>query len=196
MGVRARSAGTASCLAACGAATLLAGCTPIAGFRPASGLLPDKRLELGAGGAILGPRPFVDEPTRGTGQLWATGRTSRRVTVSAIGAFDTNAVAVGGAVRWDFLRTDRVACGAEVEGGFAWAGTSLPYALRLFDETWLYTAPRLGTRSFNWAIELPAGLSARIYEGWMIRAEYRISWVELDPFSRRHHAGLALAYQF
>ena len=175
---------------------VLTGCSPIAGFRPASGLLPDKHLELGGGAAVLGPRPFVEEPTRGTGQLWATGRASRRINLSAIGAFDTNAVAIGGAVRFDYLRANRVVAGAEVEGGVAWAGTSMPAALRLFDETWLYTAPRLGTRSVGWALELPAGISVRVYDGWMVRAEYRISWVELDPYSRRHHGGLALAYQF
>lgn len=182
--------------ALCLALLVLTGCSPIAGFRPASGLLPGKRLELGGGGAILGPRPFVEEPVRGTGQLWATGRLSRRVTVSGIGAFDTSAVAVGGAVRFDYLRVNRFAAGAEIEGGFAWLGASTPLALRLFDETWLYTAPRLGTRSFAWALEVPAGLSVRVHHGWMVRAEYRISWVELEPFSRRHHAGLALAYQF
>jgi hypothetical protein len=175
---------------------LLPGCTPLAGFRPASGLLPDRRLELGGGGAIVSPRPFVEEPARGTGQFWATGRASRYFTVSAIGAFDTSAVAVGGALRFDYLRVDRIAAGAEVEGGFAWAGGSLPFAVRLFDETWLYTAPRIGTRSYDWALELPAGISVRIHDGWMVRAEYRISWVELDPFSRRHVGGLALAYQF
>lgn len=175
---------------------LLTACTPIAGFRPASGLLPDRHLEIGGGAAIIGPRPFVEEPARATGQLWTTGRISRHVTVSGIGAFDTSAVAVGGAIRWDYLRVDRVATGVEVEGGFAWVGGSVPFALRLFDETWLYTAPRIGTRSYDWAVELPLGLSVRVVSGWMVRAEYRISWVELDPFTRRHHAGLALAYQF
>lgn len=174
----------------------LVGCTPIAGFRPASGLLPDRGLEVGGGAAVIGPRPFVEEPTRGTGQLWATGRASRYVTLSAITAFDTSAVAVGGAVRVDVLRMDRIAGGVEVEGGFAWAGASVPFAVRLFDQTWLYTAPRIGTRSYDWALELPAGLSVRVVGGWMIRAEYRISWVELDPFTRRHHAGLGVAYQF
>jgi hypothetical protein len=175
---------------------LLPACTPIAGFRPASGLLPDKRLEIGGGGAVIGPRPYVEEPARGAGQVWATGRTSRRVTLSAIGAFDDSAVALGGAVRLDYLRTGRVAAGVEVEGGFAWAGASVPAALRLFDETWLYTAPRLGTRGLEWAIELPVGLSVRIFDGWMVRAEYRVSWVELDPFTRRHLVGFATAYQF
>lgn len=178
------------------ALVLLTDCSPIAGLRPASGLLPDKRLELGGGAAIIGPRPYVDEPVRGTGQLWATGRASRHVTLSAIGAFDTNALAIGGALRVDLLRADRFAGGAEIEGGYAWAGASVPCALRLFDETWLYTAPRVGTRSYNWAIELPAGLNVRVYEGWMLRAEYRISWVELDPYSRRSHAALGVAYQF
>jgi hypothetical protein len=175
---------------------LLTGCAPLVGFRPASGLLPDKRLELGGGGAIVGPRPYVEEKTHGAGQFWATGRAGGHVTLSAIGAFDTSAIAIGGAVRYDYLRLDRIAAGAEVEGGFLWAGTSLPVALRLFDETWLYTAPRIGARSDGWALELPAGLSVRVYDGWMIRAEYRISWVNLDAFTRRHHGGIAIAYQF
>ena len=174
----------------------LLGCSPIAGLRPASGLLPDRRLEVGGGAAILGPRPFVEEPTRGTGQLWATGRVGQWITLSAIGAFDTSAFALGGAMRLNVLRWDRVAAGVEVEAGFAWAGASLPLALRLFDETWLYTAPRVGTRSYDWALELPVGLSVRVYGGWMVRAEYRVSWVDLDPYSRRHHAALGIACQF
>ena len=44
------------------------GCSPIANLRPASGLMPAKKLELGAGAAVLSPRPYVTEDgSRGPG---------------------------------------------------------------------------------------------------------------------------------
>src|SRR5262245_56971779 len=109
----------------------LAGCAPLARFRPASGLMPGKSLEPGAGVAYVAPRPRVDEPTRGAGQVWLSGEPGSRVSLSAIGAFDVDAFALGGALRVDFLRADRAVAGVEAELGYAWAALSLPFALRL-----------------------------------------------------------------
>jgi hypothetical protein len=176
------------------------GCAPPASFRPPSGLLDGKTAEVGGGGMLIGPRPYVEEPVRGVGQVWASTRASRAITVSGVVAFDPTAFAVGGAGRFDFVRTRRVAVGGEVELGFAWVGAVVPAGLRLFDETWLYTGPRLATRGFDstgivGGIEIPAGLSVRLVDGLMLRAEYRIGWTDLLRYTERHHAGLAVAYQ-
>jgi hypothetical protein len=172
------------------------GCSPIASLRPASGLMPEKKLEVGAGAAVLGPRPYVAEDWESAGQVWVSGNTSSLVSLSAIGAFDGDALAVGGAVRVNAARESRVAFGVEGELGYAWAAVSLPAALRLFDETWLYTAPRLGTWSDDPIFSVPLGLSLRIYEGFFLRGEAQVSWQDFQYFNRRAHFAGAAAYQF
>lgn len=174
---------------------LATGCAPIAGFRPASGIMDGKQAEVGVGAAALGPRPFVDEKASGAGQFWASTRATRRLTVSGIGAVDLGRLALGGGLRVDALRTRRVVIGGEGELGLLWAGASVPFAVRLVDETWVYTAPRIGTRGVDWLVELPAGLSVRIYDGLMLRPEYRATWVEGIAYERRHVVGLGVAWQ-
>lgn len=174
----------------------VSGCSPIANLRPASGLMPGKRLEVGAGAAALSPRPFVNEDWESAGQVWVSGNTSSLITLSAIGAFDTDAFAAGGALRVNVLRESRFAFGVEGELGYAWAALSLPVALRLFDESWLYSAPRLGTWSTDPIFSVPLGLSLRIYEGFAIRGEAQISWQNFQSFNRRTHFAGAAVYQF
>jgi hypothetical protein len=60
----------------------------------------------------------------------------------------------------------------------------------------VYTAPRFGNRGSTWGLDVPLGLSARIYEGMSVRAEYRATWTgELSYYQRRSMIGIALAYQ-
>jgi hypothetical protein len=171
-------------------------CSPIANLRPASGLMPGKKLEVGAGAAALSPRPFVSEDWEYAGQAWLSGNTSSLVTLSAIGAFDADAVALGGALRLNVLCAHRAALGIEGELGYAWAGLSLPAALRLFDESWVYTAPRIGTWSSDPIFGVPLGLSLRVYDGFAIRGEAQVSWQDFKSFNRRTQWAGALAYQF
>jgi hypothetical protein len=175
---------------------ILSGCSPIASLRPASGLMPGKQLEVGAGVAALSPRPFVSEDWESAGQVWASGNTSSLVTLSAIGAFDADAFAVGGALRINVAQEDRFAFGVEGELGYAWAALSLPLALRLFDQSWLYSAPRLGTWSTDPIFGVPLGLSLRVYEGFAIRGEAQLSWQNFQYFNRRAHFAAAAVYQF
>jgi hypothetical protein len=182
-----------------GAALLVLGagaCAPLASFRPASGLVEGHTREVGAGAMAEGPRPFVDEPVRAVAQVWFSGRATDKLTLTGIGAFDLSALALGGAARFDVARFDRFVASGEVEGGWAWGALDVPLALRLFDQTWLYTAPRLGNRGLMLAVDVPAGLSVRLYEGLMLRVEYRISWPELSYFERRQMLGAAAAFQF
>jgi hypothetical protein len=175
---------------------LLAGCSPIANLRPASGLMPGKKLEVGAGPAALGPRPYVSEDWALTGQLWVTGNASRVVALSAIGAFDRDALAAGGALRLNLVREPWLAGGVEGELGFAWAALSTPFALRLFDESHLYTAPRLGTWSNGVIASVPLGLSLRVTGGLSLRAEATVSWEDFAYYNRRTHLAGAAAFQF
>lgn len=175
---------------------LAAGCAPMQSFRPADGLMEGRTAEVGMGGAVIGPRPYVEESARGAGQLWVTGRVNKRVTLSAMGAFDLAAVAAGGGLRVDVVRSKRVAAALEGELGFAWAALVLPASLRLVGEARLYSGPRLGLRNLNWAVEVPLGVSMPLDRRWMVRAEYVSSWVELQAYQHRHSLGLGLAYQF
>jgi hypothetical protein len=171
-------------------------CGPIASFRPAPGLMPGRSLEVGAGAAMVTARPYVNESAAGAGELWVTGAIGEHGEVAAIGAFDTDALGVGGAMRVYALRADRVALGAEVELGYAWAALSLPAALRLFDQTFVYTAPRIGNWSFDACFFIPVGASVRVYDGLFVRAEWQRSWQDFQYYNRRDHFGAALAYQF
>jgi hypothetical protein len=175
---------------------VVVGCSPVGNLRPASGLMPGKRLEAGAAAAALGPRPYVTEDWALTGQLWVTGDASPKVTVSAIGAFDSDAVAAGGALRLNLIREPWLAGGVEGELGYAWAALSTPVALRLFDESWLYTAPRLGTWSSGVIASVPLGLSVRVIGGLSLRAEAALSWQDFAYYNRRTQLAGAAAYQF
>jgi hypothetical protein len=175
---------------------VIVGCSPIANLRPASGLMPGKKLELGGGVAALGPRPFVSEDWESSGQIWVTGNASPKITLSGITAFDTDALAAGAALRLNALSEDRVAGGIEGELGYAWAAVSRPFALRVFDQSFVYTAPRLGTWSTGPIFGMPLGVSLRVYEGFMIRAEAQISWQDFKYYNRRAHLAAGVAYQF
>lgn len=174
----------------------LCACAPLAAFRPASGLMGDRTFEVGAGGALQSPRPYVDEPMAAAGQVWATTRATRRITVSGVAAFDAEGFALGLAPRFDLLRTDRFAAGLEPQLGFAWGALSVPLAVRILDETWIYTSPRVGTVGLDPALHVPVGLSARFYEGFMLRLEYAVLWTgELSYYQQRRIVGIALAVQ-
>lgn len=128
------------------AATLAAaGCAPAASFRPPTGPMEDRSLELGGGGVAVSPRPYVQERWSGSGQLWATGPVADWLDLSAVVAFDDEAALGGGAAQARYVRTDRFAGAVELELGWAWGALALPVAVRLFDETWVYASPRLGT---------------------------------------------------
>ena len=176
--------------------TVLSGCAPIASFRPASGLMDDRSLEVGVGAAVVTKRPYVDEPMRGAGQLWVTGEPTRWLSLSGITVFDTGAAGVGGAARVNYLRKQNFVAGVEGEAGFAWVGASLPLSLRLFDQTWLYGGPRIANWGIDPVIGATGGVSTRITGGFILRAETQLSWQDFKYYNFREHFGLAAAYQF
>lgn len=175
---------------------LALGCAPVQSFRPADGLLDGKTGEIGGGGAVIGPRPYVEERAHGVGQLWISKKVDKRVTLTGIGAFDAAAAALGGGLRFDLWKNRRAAVAVEGELGFAWGALLLPASVRLVGDARLYTGPRLGSRGINWAVDLPIGISAPLSGSWMLRAEYSSSWVELRNYQQRHLLGMALSYQY
>lgn len=175
---------------------VLIGCGPVAGFRPAAGLMPDRRAEAGFGVAEVSPRPYVEEPAATAGQAWLSGRATRHIDLTGLFAFDDDAVAGGLAARFMPLRSDRFVAGFEQELGYAWFAASTPVALRLFDQTWLYTSPRLGTWGAELSFMVGLGASVRLYDGLMLRAEWQRSWQDFKYYNRRDHRGLAIAHQF
>jgi hypothetical protein len=174
---------------------LLGGCAPLATLRPASGLAPGRSLETGMGVVTLGPRPYVDEETTTVGQLWVTGEPKRWLALSGILGYDAQAFAAGGAVRWNTFRSSRFAAGVEGELGFAWAGSSLNFAVSPLDNQWLYVGPRISTIGFDWELGIPVGVSVDLGRGMIVRAEAQLSWAELMYYNQRQHLALALVHQ-
>ena len=177
------------------ALTLAAGCAPFASFRPPNGLIEERSLELGAGGVAVAPRPYVQEGWSGAGQVWARGPLAEWLELGAVAAFDDEAALGGAFAQARYVRTDRFAGAVEVELGWAWGALALPVAVRLFDETWLYTSPRLGNLGDEVTPGLPLGLSVRVWDGLMVRAEGQVSWAAFRWYNRRVHLGLGVAYQ-
>lgn len=175
---------------------LVAGCAPVQGFRPADGLMDGKTGEVGVGGSIIGPRPYVEEKAQGVGQVWVSKKVKKRITLTGMGAFDVAAAALGGGLRVDVVRTSRVAASVEGELGFAWGAVLVPASVRLIGQARLYTGPRFGSRGTNSAVDVPVGLSVPIQGSWVMRAEYASSWVELRNYEHRHMLGMAISYQY
>jgi len=174
----------------------LPACTPLGNFRPAHGPLAGRDFEAGAGAVATSPRPYVEEPWRATGQVWLTLRASPALDTSMIVAFDDRGAAGGAEARVAYVLTDRFVAGVSGEVGWAWVGFGLPLALRLFDETWLYSTPRVANLGHEPALFAHLGLSVRIWDGLMVRLEGQLSWVELLHYQRRAHLGGAVAYQW
>lgn len=183
-------AATLICCAACNA--------PITDLRPPCALVhEDRAYEVGGGAAMVTPRPYVStESAHGEGQLWFTDRILPWLSLSGVGAFDTHTAKGGVAGLARYLTTDRFVAGVGAEGGYAWYGGSLSAAGRLFDDTWIYVAPRIS----NWGIFLnPAlvgGATARIYDGFHLRAEAQVSWEDFKYYNRRLHLAAAAAYEW
>ncbi len=170
---------------------------PVADLRPPSALVHDDRtFEVGMGAVTVRPRQYVIEESHEEAQLWLTGRATPWLSLSGLGAFDGHSGLGGLAALARYLTTDRFIAAIGAEGGYAWVGGSLSGAVRLFDDTWIYASPRV----FNWGIfatpAVPVGLSARIYDGFHLRAEAQLSWQELKYYNRRLHVAGGAAYEW
>lgn len=175
---------------------VISGCAPLASFRPASGLAPDKRFEAGMGVAVVEPRKYVDESAASADQLWLTGEPAHWLSLTAITAFDDSALGVGGAARFYVVRAHRFAAAAEAEAGYGWLGASIPLGVRPLEPVWIYAAPRVG----NWGVDplfgVLGGVDVDLQDGLHVRGELQTHWQNLQYYNQRTVYGLALAYQF
>jgi hypothetical protein len=175
---------------------ILEACGPLASFRPASGLMDGRTMELGLGAAAVSPRPYVAEPWAHAGQMWLTAEAKSWLHLSGIAAFDPQAMGVGGGARALLLRAYRVRGGVDAEAGYGWGAMSLPFALRLFEENWFYASPRVSSYGIEPIVGVPIGLNLHVQRGAFLRIEYQSSWARLQAFNQRHHLGAALAVQW
>ncbi len=112
-----------------------------------------------------------------------------------LAAGDTEAVLGGIAARLRVLDLDRFAGAVDIEGGYGWVTFSLPLAVRLFGHTWLYGAPEVGTWGVDATVRAVLGASIHVAGGWFVRLESQLNYPKLDPYLRRVHLGLAVAFQ-
>jgi hypothetical protein len=152
--------------------------------------------EVGFGTTLVGPRPYVDEPTSTVGHAWLTQAYGEFVRVSFVSAFDADAFAGGVALALLPLSTQRAVAGVEVELGFAWASFGLPMAARTVGDTWVYATPRIATWGDRLTPGVPFGLDVHVAHAISARAECALTWMDFEPNNRRVLYGLALAYQF
>jgi hypothetical protein len=177
------------------AATLLSACAPLGELRPASWMLPGRSMEVGAGVVHVFPRQWAEEPPSNTGMVWYSAEATRLVNLSVVSAFDTKALALGAALRFNVFRFDRFAAGAELQVGYAWAALVFPVATRLVDQTWIYASPRFGTIGRDLSFGAPVGLSVRVWNGLSTRGEVQASWQDLKSYNRRVHSAFGIAWQ-
>ncbi|MGZ3419485.1 MAG: hypothetical protein ACXWUG_12005 [Polyangiales bacterium] len=184
---------------------LACGCAPMAEMRPGNGMMVDRTFEAGGGVVNVRPRPYVTESSSTTGLAWFSGNPSRFVTLTGISTFAyetdndgnrTFRATGGGAVRLNWVRHDRIGFATELQAGWGWGALVLPIAVRLFDQTWIYASPRLGTINRYLSYGTPLGISVRVWDGLMIRLETQTSWEDFKYYNRRQHYAAGIAYQF
>ena len=176
--------------------TSTAGCGPLATFRPISALTSERAHELGLGAVAVSPRPYVDERWGHAGQLWFTTRATSWLQLSGISAFDAGALGVGVGATASVVRGDRFAAGVQAEAGYGWAAAGLPFAVRLFEQSWIYGEPRVTNYGIYPMVGTPVGLSLHIEKGAFLRLEYQASWERLQRFNLRHHLAAGFAVQW
>src|SRR6185503_15283117 len=129
-------------------------------------------------------------------QFWFTGRAAPWLSLSGLGAFDGHSGLGGIAALARYVTTDRFVAGIGAEAGYAWVGGSLSGAVRLFDDTWIYAAPRVSNWGIYAAPAVPFGVSARLVDGFHLRAEAQFSWEDAKYYNRRLHLAGAAAYEW
>ena len=113
-----------------------------------------------------------------------------------ISAFDTDAIALGAALRLRYVTTRSFVAAAEVEFGSIWAGASLPVELRLFDRFHWFVAPRLGTWGLDPIFGVSTGFGVRVHDGLHLRAEWQRTYQDFAYYNLRDHFGSGVAVQF
>ncbi len=173
---------------------VLAGCAPGANLRPLTPM-GERRLEVGLGATTVSPRPYVDEPWRGASQGWVTGRPTRRLDLSVIGAFDGEAGTAGLSSRFRIVEGDWYAFGAGLAVGSGFIAVEMPFALGLADWLWVYSGPHFGNWGVDPTVRVPLGLDVRVAEPLFFRTEAEWNYADFDPYQQRYHLSFGVAYQ-
>ena len=148
------------------------------------------------GTVAVSPRPYVDEPWSHAGQLWFTSKATPWLQLSGISAFDAGAIGVGVGATALLVRRSSLVAGVEAEAGVGWTAGGFPFALRLFEETWIYAEPRISSFGIYPAVGTPVGLSLHVEKGAFLRVEYQASWERFQAFNLRHHLAAGFAVQW
>lgn len=172
------------------------GCGPLATLRPISALTAQGTHELGLGAVAVSPRPYVDERWSQAGQVWFTTKATPWLQLSGISAFDTNALGAGLGATGLVVRGRSFMAGVEGEAGYGWAAAGIPFAARLFEQTWIYGEPRVTNFGKNASLGTPVGLSLHVEKGAFLRLEYQASWEQLQRYNLRHHLAAGFAVQW
>jgi hypothetical protein len=116
--------------------------------------------------------------------------------LSGVSAFDAGALGAGLGATASVIDLPRFAAGFTGEAGYGWAAAGVPFAARLFGETWIYGEPRLTNFGIHPAVGTPVGVSIHIDKGAFVRLEYQASWAQLQAYNLRHHLGAGFAVQW
>lgn len=181
-------------LAMMGLGGLLGGCAPAAHMRPLVPLLPNHDGELGMAYTAVGPRPVGQDPWRSGAQAWGTLQPTASFDMSLVGVF-ADTFSAGLALRWRALETSAFAAGLGAELGVGWLAVNLPFAVRVQDQVWIYSAPQYGAWGVDETIRLPLGVDVEVSEELHVRGEAQLNYPDFDPYKRRVHMGLGLAFQ-
>ncbi len=159
---------------------LLAGCSPVAAFRPLVPLTLDdpRELSVGVTGVIGGTQSALGDYPLGAGvnlEAWLDGRLGERVVLGGgLFAGQTGSVGAGLGLRWLAVKQADRTLGLALNGGLLWVDVGVPMAWRLDGEAWVYSEPSFGLRQAG-LVYLPVGLRLPLGTGWSLDVEAGVS---------------------
>lgn len=174
---------------------LVLGCAPPLQMRPMTPPHPGRTAEVGAAFAGVGPRPVGEDEWAYATQAWATWPRGSRVDLSLVGAFDGARATGGLGFRVEAFRVPHFGAGFGVELGTGWVSFEIPLAVDIGDRVAIYTAPQLGTWGIDQTVRVPVGVDVRVVEALSVRGEAQLNEPDFDPYKRRLHLGLGVAWQ-
>lgn len=164
-------------------------------MRPLNPMLPDHQAELGLAHTLVGPRPVGQDDWVHGAQAWSTWQPTGAFDLSFVGVF-ADGFTGGLALRWRALEGQHFAAGVGAEIGVGWLALNLPVAARLQERVWLYSAPQLGSWGIDLeSVRLPLGVDVKVADEVHVRGEAQLNYPDFDPYKRRVHMGLGLAFR-
>lgn len=193
---------------------LLAGCAPMMTAPPAMPFEAGNTIEFGASGngayRLLDAKTAAerDPEIHGNAQFWYRSQspTFENEEHGFLFQAGTSSFLSGGAYKRTTLKNEpgRFYIAHQIEGGWLWAGVSLPMAFSVTDNFWISTQPSL-RYTFIGLVQAPLGLHLKMRNGYRLDAEggvhafgVNMSTVSDEPFHNRLYAygGLGLAKQW